>query len=219
MRAVADAGFWQPGASASARDALTGWRLVTPDGAEPGRLDARDLLLWSAAGECLEGRLPPPVDIAVPLRVYAAVPQAGAVVLARPPLVSVLADEGLGVPPVSRRLAALGGGVRCTAYAPAGSEALARLVAEALGRRRACLLGARGAAAHGSTPAGAAAALFLLERVGGAYAAVRLTGLRPRRLKADEMARAVRYAGGPLRPRGARERMRWEEAPWPDPAR
>jgi L-fuculose-phosphate aldolase len=219
VRALAAAGLWHAGASASVRDHRTGWRLITPDAADAVRLRPRDLTLWSAAGECLEGcSASAPEDTPVHLRVHAAVTDAGALVLARPPLVSVLADEALGLPPISRRLARLGGGVRCVPYAPAGSEALARLVAEALGRRQACLITARGAAARGLTPAAAVAALVLLERVGGAYAAAKASGYAPRRLGVEEMARAVRYAGRPLRPH-APHPTRMEGAPWPDPAR
>ncbi len=214
IRALAAADLWHEGASASCRDAATGCRLVAPAGIVPASLRPRDLLLWSAAGECLEGRRPPPPDVALHLRVYAAVPRAGALVLTRPPLAAVLADEALGLPPVSRRLAALGGGIRCLPYAPRDSEALARLVADALGRRRACLLAAFGVAAEGPTIAAAAAAVALVERVGGPYAAARLAGLRPRHLGEREMAHALRYAGPPLRRAGERALMRGEEMPW-----
>lgn len=216
VRALASADLWQAGASASARDAGTGWRLLTPADVDADALSERDLILLSAAGERLEGSAPLPADACVHLRVHAAVPEAGALVLSRPPLASVLADDSRHLPPVSRRLARLGGGVRCVPYAPAGSEALARLVADALGRRGACLLAGRGAAALGRTPGHAVEALAVLERVAGAYAAAMLAGHRLRRLKSEEMARAVRYAGGPLRPigQGAAER---EGARWPDP--
>lgn len=220
VRALGRAGLWHVGASASGRDRRTGWCLVTPAGAEAATLGPRDLSLWSAAGECLEGPARAvPEDAPVHLRVYAAVAEAGALLMTRPPLASMLADEGLGLPPVSRRLRALGGGVRCVPYAPAGSAALGCLVAEALGRRQACLIAARGAAVRGATPAEAAAALALLERVAGGYAAARLSGCAPRRLRAEEMAPAVRYAGPPLRPSAARAMPRREDLPWPDPTR
>jgi ribulose-5-phosphate 4-epimerase/fuculose-1-phosphate aldolase len=203
VRTLAAAGLWSAGASASARDGRTGWRVVTPHAFDPAAARAGDMIVVSAAGERLEGLAQAAIDAIVHLRVYAAVPDAGALVLARPPLASALADEARHLPPVSRRLARLGGGVRCVPYAPAGSEALARLVADALSRRAACLIAARGAMARGPTAAAAAEAMALLERVGGAYAATVASGYLPRRLAHEEMVRAVRYGGRPLHPRGA----------------
>lgn len=219
VRSLDGAGLWSAGASASARDPRTGWRLITPRGLEPETVRGRDMVLLSAAGERLEGGGTAADDAPVHQRVYAVVAEAGAVVLTRPPLASVLADEARSLPPVSRRLGRLGGGVRCVAYAPAGSEALARLVAEALATRTACLIAARGAAARGATPAAAVEALAVLERVGGAYAAAVSSGRRPRRLDREEMALAVRYAGRPLRPHGPQPLPRWQQAWWPDPSR
>ena len=180
-------------ASLSARDARTGWWLVTPEGQSLGGLAPKDLLLMSGAGEVLAGMGLPSSDWTVHMRVYAGHGEAGAVVMARPEWVRALAAQSRGIPPFHRRQGRLGGGVRCVPYAPAGSEALARLVAQALGTRAACLVAQQGATARGATPAEAVSALALVDRLAGAYGALIATGALPRSYGRTETAPA-----GPL---------------------
>jgi L-fuculose-phosphate aldolase len=182
--------------SLSARDPDSGWRLITPAGADPARLAARDLVLLSAAGHRLDpGPRRPSPDARVHLRAYASVPDAGAVVIARPSFAAALAQDSRHLPPVTRRLTRLGGGLRCLPYAPAGSEALARLVADALGRRRACLVAQQGVVAVGADPSEAVATLALVDRISAAYLALLVAGMRVRPLGARRLAAAADGGG------------------------
>lgn len=167
-------------ASLSARDPRTGWWLVTAEGADMAAIDPRALILVSAAGVVLQGTQTPSSDRDVHLRVYAGQTAARALVVARPERAAMLAAQSRGIPPFHRRLGRLGGGVRCLPYAPAGSDALARLVAQALGTRSACLVTQQGAVARGATPAEAVFHLALVDRLAGAYAALVATGESPR---------------------------------------
>lgn len=163
-------------ASLSARDPRTGWWLVTPEGADMACVGPGDLVLVSAAGEVLQGKGPVSADRDLHLRAYAGQTAARALVVARPERAAALAAQSRGIPPFHRRLGRLGGGVRCLPYAPAGSEALARLVAQALGTRSACLVTQQGVVARGASAAQAVFHLALVDRLAGAYAALVATG-------------------------------------------
>ncbi|MCL6596593.1 MAG: class II aldolase/adducin family protein [Firmicutes bacterium] len=159
-RALAARGLVGGGASLSGRDPHSGWCLASPAGQPVETLAPEDFVLLSAAGDVVPdaaGRRRRPADAAMHLRVYAAAPAVGAVVLARPPFAVAVASQ-------ARSVREEGSAVPCLPYAPPGTEALGRLLAEALARREGCLVAHLGAAVAASGPALAVAALDRLER-------------------------------------------------------
>jgi ribulose-5-phosphate 4-epimerase/fuculose-1-phosphate aldolase len=159
-RTLAAYGLVGTGASLSGRDPGSGWCLASPAGRRLDTLAPEDFVLLSAAGDVVPdaaGRRRRPADALVHLRVYAAAPAVGAVVLARSPFAAVLASQ-------ARPVREEGAVVPCLPYAPPGTEALGRLLAEALARREGCLVAHLGAAVAAPGPALAVAALARLER-------------------------------------------------------
>jgi L-fuculose-phosphate aldolase len=112
---------------------------LTPDLVGVHRLDGRPV----------EAPLAPTSELALHLAVYAARPEASAVVHTHSPAataLSALVDE---VPAVHYYTELFGGPPRVAAYATYGSEELARNVVHALRDRTACLMGNHGAVATG----------------------------------------------------------------------
>jgi len=173
-------------ASLSVRDRRTGWWVLTPAGWSAGDLAARDLVMLSAAGEVLDGGAEPDEAWRVHQRVYAGVSEADAIIVARPDLAAALAADDRDLPPFHPHVRLLGGGLRMVPYAPAGTEALSRLVADALRNRSACLVSHGGVVVRGQSAREAVLALALVERLAGAYAAYLAAGGEPPAIDSDD---------------------------------
>jgi L-fuculose-phosphate aldolase len=90
---------------------------------------------------------------------------------------AILASCRLDIPPVHYRVATAGGSlIKCSAYAPFGTEALSREALAALGPRNACLLGNHGVIALGATMAQTLALLEEVEYLARHYIGTRLLG-------------------------------------------
>jgi len=125
--------------------------LITPTGVPWDRLAAADLVELSPDGVVIGGGEP-----SSEWRLHAAIyhhrPDAGAVVHAHSPFATTFACLREPIPAVHYMMAVTGGNqVRCGAYAPFGTEALAQATLAALGASRACLLANHGVVTVGGT--------------------------------------------------------------------
>jgi L-fuculose-phosphate aldolase len=122
---------------------------VTPSGVRYPRLTPELVGVHRLDGTAVEAPLAPTSELPLHLAIYAARPEAGAVVHTHSPAataLSALADE---VPAVHYYVAVFGGPVRVAPYATYGTEELAHNTVDALRDRTACLMGNHGAVAVG----------------------------------------------------------------------
>jgi L-fuculose-phosphate aldolase len=130
-----------------------GWEtpdfLVTPSGRPAESLQPEDLVLIHD-GRRADGGLEPSSEWRLHHDIYAAFPEAGAVLHAHSPFATALACQRIGVPPFHYLLALFGGtDVRCAEYATFGTQELSDAAVAALQGRRACLLANHGLVVHG----------------------------------------------------------------------
>ena len=139
-------------------------------------------------GGVLAGHRRPSSEWRLHAAIYAARPDAGAVVHTHSPFATALSCAREGIPPFHYMIA-LGGGadIRCAAYATFGTEALAANCVAALEGRRAALLANHGAVAFGASLAAARALAKEVENLARQYLALRAAGLAPVLLTAAEM--------------------------------
>jgi len=123
--------------------------------------------------------------------IYAAFPEAGAIVHAHSPFAVALACLRRDIPPFHYMVAMAGGSdIRCARYATFGSQALSDAVLEALGDRRACLMANHGLVAWGRSLAGALALAVEVEALCGQYLRCLQVG-EPVLLSDAEMAEVI----------------------------
>jgi L-fuculose-phosphate aldolase len=147
----------------SARD---GERIeITPSGLSYEEMIEADLVTLAPDGSVVAGEREPSSERRVHLAVYAARPDAQAIVHTHS--VHATAWSFLGAPldtGTEELEHAAGGALQTAAYAPTGSEEIAAGCVEALVDRRAALLGRHGVVALGATPAAALAICQAVER-------------------------------------------------------
>lgn len=123
--------------------------------------------------------------------IYAARPEAGAIVHAHSPFATALACQELEVPPFHYMIARFGGEtLRCAAYATFGTQALSDAMLGALEGRRACLMAHHGMVVFGADLKEALTLAVELESLCEQYWRVLQLGT-PKLLPADEMARVI----------------------------
>jgi L-fuculose-phosphate aldolase len=164
--------------------------LITPSGVPYGELAPGDLVAVDADGSS-RGALKPSSEWRFHQAIYAARPEAGAVVHCHAPHATALACLGRGIPAFHYEVAFAGGkDIRCAPYATFGTETLSDHVVAALEGRRACLLAHHGLVCmHEDMPR----ALHLAEMV---EQLARIYGLclamgEPETLPDEEMARVL----------------------------
>ena len=110
---------------------------------------------------------------------------------------TVLATQHREIPALHYMIAAFGGpSIRCTPYAPFGTQALSELVVAYLGDRHGVLLGNHGMVATGATLAQAMWRAAELELLAKTTVLATLGGTPPVILPDDEIARTIaRFAG------------------------
>jgi L-fuculose-phosphate aldolase len=122
---------------------------VTPSGVRYAGLTPELVGVHRLDGAAVEASLAPTSELPLHLAVYAARPEAGAVVHTHSPAataLSALVDE---VPPVHYYTAMFGGPVHVAPYATYGTQELADNTVRALHDRTACLMGNHGAVTVG----------------------------------------------------------------------
>lgn len=164
--------------------------LVTPSATPYETLAPEDIVHVRADGG-FDHRLKPSSEWRIHRDVYAARPDAGAVVHAHPPYATALAIHGREIPAVHYMVAVAGGPtVRCAPYATYGTQALSDHALAALEGRQACLLAHHGMLAIGPTLARAMWVALELETLARQYWLALQLGPPPV-LPDDEIARVV----------------------------
>jgi L-fuculose-phosphate aldolase len=164
--------------------------LVTPTGLAYDACVAEDVVFVGLDGRA-EGRRKPSSEWRIHRDIYAARPEAGAVLHAHSTFAVSLACMGLDIPPFNYMVARFGGrDVRCGAYATFGSQELSDAVVTALAGRRACLMAHHGMVVFGDSLDQALSLGVELETLCEQYWRVLQIGA-PQLLADDEMARVL----------------------------
>jgi L-fuculose-phosphate aldolase len=164
--------------------------LITPSGLDMTDLAAADMVPVAMDGQAAEG-MKPSSEWRFHRDIYAAFPEAGAIVHAHSPFAVALACLRRDIPPFHYMVAMAGGrDIRCARYATFGSQALSDAVLEALGDRRACLMANHGLVAWGRSLAGALALAVEVEALCGQYLRCLQVG-EPVLLSGAEMAEVI----------------------------
>jgi L-fuculose-phosphate aldolase len=183
-----DALGFMPGKSGNLSCRTPGGFLVTPSGLPYAEMGPGDLVEFAAHGAGLGGDRRPSSEWRLHAAVYAARPEAAAVVHTHSPMATALSCAREGIPPFHYMIALAGGSdVRCAPYATFGTQALAANCVVALEGRRAALLANHGVVAFGATLAAARALAEEVENLARQYLALRAAGLTPVLLTAAEM--------------------------------
>lgn len=124
---------------------------VTPSGLGYDKTRDEDIVLLDMDGRTVSGRRVPSSESRLHLAVYAACPQAGAVIHTHSIYASALAAMRREVPAVIEDIVQIiGGSVKCAEYALPGTQQLADNAVKALGGRKAALLASHGAVCWGA---------------------------------------------------------------------
>ena len=143
--------------------------LITPSGRDMTGLGTADVVPVAMDGAAPEG-LKPSSEWRFHRDIYAAFPEADAIVHAHSPFAVALACLRRDIPPFHYMVAMAGGpDIRCAPYATFGTQALSDAVLEALKDRRACLMANHGLVAWGRDLEGALALALEVEALCGQY--------------------------------------------------
>ena len=125
-----------------------GGMLITPSGIAYDTLQPADMVAVEFTGPGTarwQHPLDPSSEWLMHQAVYQARPEAGAVVHGHPTYATVLAIQGLEIPPLHYMIAAAGGApIRCAPYFTYGTAELSQAAVAALEGRKACLLAHHG---------------------------------------------------------------------------
>ena len=164
--------------------------IITPTGMAYDDCTAADMAKVGADGTA-SGPRKPSSEWRFHRDIYAARPEAGAVVHTHSPFATALACQEKGVPAFHYMVARFGGAdVRCAAYATFGSQELSDAIIAALGGRCACLMAHHGMVVFGRDCDHALALAVELETLCEQYWRVLQLGA-PKLLLPDEMTRVL----------------------------
>ena len=153
--------------------------LITPSGLPYAEMVPGNLVEVALSGTVLNGNRRPSSEWRLHAAVYAARPEAAAVVHTHSPMATALSCAREGIPPFHYMIALAGGhDVRCAPYATFGTEALAVNCVAALEGRRAALLANHGVVAFGTTLAAARVLAEEVENLARQYLALARGGAR-----------------------------------------
>jgi len=173
--------------------------LITPSGMPSERCQPEDMALTEADGR-YHGPLAPSSEWQLHRDLYAAFPDAGAVLHAHSPFATALACQRLEIPPFHYMIARFGGStVRCARYATFGTQALSDAAVAALQGRNACLLANHGMVVYGRDLTHALALAIEFETLCAQYWRTLQMGA-PVLLSEDEMTEVIarfRWYGKP----------------------
>ena len=164
--------------------------IITPTGMAYDDCTAADMAKVGADGTA-NGLRKPSSEWRFHRDIYAARPEAGAVVHTHSPFATALACQAMGVPVFHYMVARFGGAdVRCAAYATFGSQELSDAILVALEDRCACLMAHHGMVVFGRDCDHALALAVELETLCEQFWRVLQLGA-PKLLPADEMTRVL----------------------------
>jgi L-fuculose-phosphate aldolase len=165
--------------------------LVTPSALAYEDMQAEDMVAVAADGSVAAGERKPSSETALHRAIYAARPDAGAILHCHSPKATALACARLAIPAFHYMVAVAGGpDIRCAGYATFGTQALADSAVRALDSRRASLLANHGQVAIGATPDEALELAVEVENLAAQYLDALATG-RVQVLDDTEMARVL----------------------------
>ncbi|WP_137388423.1 class II aldolase/adducin family protein [Rhodoligotrophos defluvii] len=165
--------------------------LITRSGVTVDKVEASDIVATDREGRPL-GNGKPSSECFMHAEIYAAYPQARAVIHSHSDACTALACLGEGLPAFHYMVVGFGGSdVRCAPYTTFGTPELGRLAVEALRDRSACLLANHGMICHGSSLRDAFLRAQRLETLSRQYLLARSAGV-PRILTAEEIAAAIK---------------------------
>ena len=169
--------------------------LVTPTGMAYAACAADDMVKVGADGKA-SGRRKPSSEWRFHRDIYAARPEAGAVVHTHSPFATALACQEQGIPAFHYMVARFGGAdVRCAGYATFGTQELSDAIIRAMEGRNACLMAHHGMVVFGRDCEQALALAVELETLCEQYWRVLQIGA-PKLLSDEEMQRVlVKFAG------------------------
>jgi len=169
--------------------------LITPTGMDYAGSDPLDMVKVGAGGTAT-GRRKPSSEWRFHHDIYAARPEAGAVVHTHSPFATSLACQEQGIPAFHYMVARFGGAdVRCAGYATFGTQELSDSMLTAPDGRYASLMAHHGTAVFGRDLDHTLALAIELETLAEHYWRVLQLG-SPRLLPADEMERVIaKFAG------------------------
>ena len=163
--------------------------IITPSGLPYAQLTQPDLVEVAPDGSTLSGRRRPSSEWRLHADIYAARPDAQAIVHTHSPHATALSCARRPIPALHYMVAMAGGAdIPCSGYATFGSAELAQAAVAALTGRRACLLANHGVVALGGTLAGAEALAREVENLARQYLLLLAAGLPPVILDAEQMA-------------------------------
>ena len=170
--------------------------LITPSGIPPERTEPEMIAVVPLdGGGAWTGSDPPSSEWRLHLDILRSRNDVGAVVHTHSPYATVLATQRRDIPALHYMIAAFGDAViRCTPYAPFGTQTLSDLIVEHLGHRHGVLLGNHGMVATGTTLEQAMWRAAELEGLAKLYV-VASTGGTPILLSDEEIARTIERFG------------------------
>ena len=164
--------------------------LITPTGMAYEDCTAEDMAKVGPDGTA-SGRRKPSSEWRFHHDIYAARPDAGAIIHTHAPFATALACQACEIPPFHYMIARVGGNsVRCARYATFGTQALSDAMLVALQDRRACLMAHHGMVVFGADLKETLALAVELETLCEQYWRVLQIGT-PQLLPPDEMERVI----------------------------
>lgn len=192
-----DALGFMPSKSGNVSTRIEGGFRITPSGLPYAALTEADLVDVALDGRVLAGSRRPSSEWRLHAEVYAARPEAQAIVHTHSPRATALSCARRGLPPFHYMIALAGGDdIRCADYATFGTAELALSALPALQGRRACLLANHGVVALGSSLAAAETLAREVENLAGEYLDLLAARLEPVLLTPDEMVAVTAQFGG-----------------------
>lgn len=186
-----DAAGLVPNKSGNVSRRSPGGFLITPAGVPYGELQPEDLVELAADGSPPATGRRASSEWRMHAAIYAARPDAGAIVHTHSPNATALACAGRGIPPFHYMIALAGGDIRCMPYATFGTPELAVTAVQGLAERRATLLGNHGVIAIGGSLREAHGVALEVENLAGEYLAMLAAGLEPVLLDDAELQRVI----------------------------
>ncbi len=199
-RALDDAGF-MPSKSGNLSQRTPRGFLITPSGLPYAQARVEDLVELAPDGTTLVGQRRPSSEWRLHTEIYAARPDAQAIVHTHSPHATALSCARRPIPALHYMVAMAGGDdIPCSGYATFGTPELAQACLAALTGRRACLLANHGVVAIGATLAGADALAREVENLARQYLLLLAAGVAPVLLDGPEMAAVAAQFRGYGRP-------------------
>jgi len=166
--------------------------LITPSAMPYEAMRPADIVAVRLDGSVAAGQRRPSTETPFHRAIYAARPDAQAIVHCHSPRATALACARLAIPAFHYMVAVAGGvDIRCAAYATFGTDGLAANSVAALAGRRACLLANHGQVALGASLAAALEIAAEVENLAGMYLHLLASGQKPLILDEEEMARVL----------------------------